>query len=174
MPAKYAPQVRSLTHGLVRGLLFYTLWLVLMPSLVWYDLLFGLAVTIAATVASLHLMPPELGGVRLIPLLITLPRFVWQSAQAGWDIAKRVFHPNISLTPGFVSYHTALRPGLARNTYTTLTSLLPGALSCEQTTTDIVYHVLDTQQPNLAALREEEDRLSGVLLQDPPSRQNAP
>ena len=156
-----------MTHALPRLLLFAMLWLVLMPSVLWYDLLFGLVTALAASFASLRLLPPAQGSVGLLPLLMLMPRFVWQSVMAGWDVAWRAFHPKMPLAPGFITYPTALVPGLARNTFTTLTSLLPGSLPCEHTKDGIVYHVLDTHQAHLEQLAREEQRLATVL---PPAR----
>ena len=47
-----------MTQVLTRFVLFALLWLVLMPSLVWYDLLIGLLAVLSATWVSLRLLPP--------------------------------------------------------------------------------------------------------------------
>jgi len=152
-----------MTHALTRFVLFALLWLVLMPSLAWYDLLIGLLAVLAATWVSLRLLPPTQGSIGLLALLMLMPRFVWQSVMAGWEVAWRAFHPKMPLAPGFITYPTALEPGLARNTFTTLTSLLPGSLPCEHTRDGIVYHVLDIHQAHLEQLAREEQRLADVL-----------
>jgi len=156
-----------MTHALTRFGLFALLWLVLMPSLLWYDLLIGLLAVLAATWVSLRLLPPTQGSIGLLALLMLMPRLVWQSVMAGWEVAWRAFHPKMPLAPGFITYPTALEPGLARNTFATLTSLLPGSLACEHTEEGIVYHVLDIHQAHLEQLASEESRLAGVL---PPAR----
>jgi len=150
-------------HTMTRWLLFALLWLVLMPSLLWYDLLVGLFVVLAATWVSLQLLPPVQGSIGLLALMMLMPRFVWQSVVAGWEVAWRAFHPKMPLAPGFITYPTALEPGLARNTFATLTSLLPGSLPCEHTQDGIVYHVLDIHQAHVEQLAKEEQRLAGVL-----------
>jgi len=154
---------------MVRGVLFLALWLILLPSLAWYDLLFGLASALAATWLSLRLLPPALGDIDLWALLKLSPHFVWQSFVAGWDVAWRAFHPKMPLAPGFITYPTALEPGLARNTFATLTSLLPGSLACESSQNRIEYHVLDLKQPNLEQLRVEEQRFAGVFPSTTPT-----
>jgi multicomponent Na+:H+ antiporter subunit E len=114
------------------------------------------------------LLPPALAQLRILPLLLYLPRFVWQSFVAGWDIAWRAFHPRMPLAPGFVIYPTPLEPGIRRNTFTTLTSLTPGTLPCDSSDGQIVYHVVDTQRDNRAQLQEEERYLTQVLARKTP------
>lgn len=53
-------------------------------------------------------------------------RFLLQSVVAGTDAAWRALHPRLPLRPGFVTYPVQLAPGATRNTFCTLSSLLPG------------------------------------------------
>ncbi len=150
----------------VRFALLMLLWLTLMPSLLWYDLLFGVLASCAATYLSLQLLPLGSIRVRWLPLVMLMPRFVWQSVRAGWDVAWRAFHPKMPLAPGFVSYSTELAQGVPRCSFSTLTSLMPGSLACEQEAKRIVYHVLDHQIDHEQQLAAEETLLHRVFVQD--------
>src|SRR5215470_19140649 len=85
-----------------RGGAFFVLWVVLIgtsPS----DLIAGVLVSGAATWTSLALLPPGLQRVRLIGVLPLIPRFLWKSVVAGWDVARRALDPRLPLRTGFVA-----------------------------------------------------------------------
>ena len=154
--------------ALVRALLFFALWLALMPSVKPVDLAVGLVATIAATWTSLFLLPPSAGTLRIGALLAYLPRFLWQSMRAGIDIARRALHPRMPLRAGFVSCPTRLPPGRARNEFKSFTSLLPGSVPCGEEPDAIVYHCLDTSQPVAEQTAAEERALAKVLVPGAP------
>lgn len=146
-----------------RAALFFALWLILLPSFKWYDLLMGLAFTLGAALSSMALLPATASRLRLWPLLLDLPRFVLQSVLAGWDIARRVFQPKMQLSPGLIEHSTQLDAGMARNTFATLTSLTPGTLPCGTQDAAILYHALDSRQDHASLLQQEERRLDKAL-----------
>jgi multicomponent Na+:H+ antiporter subunit E len=148
--------------ALVRWALFVVFWSALIgvsPA----ALAVGAVAAGIATRASLQLLPPGAQRVRLAALIALLPRFLWQSLLAGWQVARLAFSPRLRLNPGFVSFRSAYPPGHLRNTFATIASLMPGTLPCGESETEIVFHCLDVGQPVLAELAEEEAVLSGVL-----------
>jgi multicomponent Na+:H+ antiporter subunit E len=149
---------------LTRALCFLTLWLILMPSLKPADLICGLIATIVATHMSLRLLPPAMGRVRLVALAVFVPHFLAQSLLAGIDVARRALHPKLPLQPGFVVYRVGFPPGMARNQFAIITSLLPGSVPVDETEDGLVYHCLDVTRPITEQLADEERRLAGVLI----------
>jgi multicomponent Na+:H+ antiporter subunit E len=147
-----------------RGLLFFALWLALMPSAKPADLVVGLVAALAATWASLRLLPPAAGKFRVGALLVYLPHFLRLSVVAGLDVARRAFDPRMPLRAGFVSCPTNLPPGLARNEFTVITSLLPGSLPAGDEPHAIIYHCLDVSQPVAEQTAAEERALARVLV----------
>jgi multicomponent Na+:H+ antiporter subunit E len=143
---------------------FFALWLVLMPSAKPADLVVGLVATAAATWASLALLPAAAGQLRPGALLLYLPRFLWQSVRAGFDIARRALDPRLPLNPGFVTCPTRLPPGRARNEFASITSLMPGSVPADDGPGMIVYHCLDIAQPVASQMASEERALAGVLV----------
>ena len=53
---------------------------------------------------------------------------------------------------------------MARNTFATITSLLPGTVACGEVNGVLTYHCLDITQPVLEQLCEEERRLLSALV----------
>lgn len=152
------------TGALGRGSGFFLLWLVLMQSMKLGDLAVGLIATACATWASLRLLPPEAGQVRLLRLVLYLPHFAWQSFVAGLDVARRAFAPTPRLNAGFVDYRTGIPRGHARNNFATIVSLMPGTLPSGDGPDTIEFHCLDTTQPVAEEMGGEERRLAGALL----------
>ena len=149
--------------GTVRALLFLALWLVIDQSAKPANLMFGVVATAGATWASLWLLPPDTGRVRIGTLLLLLPRFLWNSLLAGVDVARRAFSPSLPLNPGFVDYPVDLPRGSARNAFELISSLLPGSVPTNETESVIEYHCLDVQQPVVEQLAVEE-RAHAVAL----------
>jgi multicomponent Na+:H+ antiporter subunit E len=93
-------------------------------------------------------------------------RFASQSIIAGLDVARRALDPRMPLRPGFVTYPVRFPPGPARNTFTTLTSLLPGTVPAGDEHGQLVYHCLDIDQPVVSQLAAEEAALTRAMRDD--------
>ncbi len=124
----------------------------------------GLLASAAAAWASLRLLPPASGRVRMGALLLLLPRFLWQSLVAGLDVARRAFAPRLDLQPGFVEYRTQLPPGSARSAFELIASLMPGSVPSDEREQIIEFHCLDMRQPVAEQLAAEERAYAKALL----------
>jgi multicomponent Na+:H+ antiporter subunit E len=149
---------------LIRSALLFGLWIVLMQSAKVGDVAVGALATVAATWASLRLLPPDTGRVRFTRLLVFVPRFLWQSLKAGIDVAHRAFAPSLPLQTGFVEYRTSFPRGQARNHFATITSMMPGTVPAGDGPDTIEFHCLDTRQPVVAQMAEEERLLAQALV----------
>ncbi len=156
----------ALRTALVRGILFLVFWVALIGFSL-SALAVGAVAAAGATWVSLHLLPPGPQRVRLGALAALLPRFLWQSLLAGWDVARRAFDPHLPLRPGFVAFRSAHAPGHLRNTFATISSLMPGTLPCGENGDEIIFHCLDVGQPVLEQLAAEEKVLARVLDEAP-------
>lgn len=152
----------ALRTALVRALLFLVFWVALI-GFSFPALAVGAVAAAGATWVSLHLLPPVPQRVRLGALVLLLPRFLWQSLLAGWDVARRAFDPRLPLRPGFVTFPSRHAPGHLRNTFATISSLMPGTLPCGENGDEIIFHCLDVGQPVLEQLAAEEKVLTCVL-----------
>jgi len=150
--------------GLARGAAFFLLWLVMMPSVKPGDLAIGALSAIAATWVSLRCIPPAAGCLNVVALAALLPHFLWETVCAGIDVARRALAPTLNLKPGFVRCPLGFPPGFARNTFATITSLIPGTVPSGEDDGVLVYHCLDTTQPVVEQLWQEERLLSRALV----------
>jgi multicomponent Na+:H+ antiporter subunit E len=162
-PPAPAPMSRRAT-ALWRGAGFLLLWMLLMQSGKPADVAVGLLTCVAATMASLRLLPPAAGRVQFARLLSLLPHLLWESAVAGVDVARRAFHPRVPLQPGFVACPLSLPPGFARNSFATITSLLPGSVASGEDDSGVVYHCIDDSAPVVEQLWKEERLLAKALI----------
>ena len=153
-----------MSAALARAVAFYLLWLVLMQSAKPGDLIIGLLAALAATRVSLHLLAPASGCLRFGSMIALFPHFLWVSIAAGIDIARRVFDPRMPLQSGFIRCPLGFPPGLARNTFSTFTSLMPGSVPVDESNEDLIYHCLDTSQPVVEQLWAEERLLAKALI----------
>jgi multicomponent Na+:H+ antiporter subunit E len=160
-----APSLSSPTRAAVtRGAGFLALWMILMQSVAFKDLAMGAFATACATWASVYLLPPAGGRLRFTVLLGFLPHFLWQSVVAGVDVARLAFSPRMPMQPGFVQCPLNFPPGLTRNTFAMITSLLPGSVPSGESDGILIYHALDTTQPVAEQLRDEERLLARGLV----------
>jgi multicomponent Na+:H+ antiporter subunit E len=142
---------------------FFIIWIILSNGGP-FDLLLGLAAALAATWVSLRLLPRGRSRVQPLALAEFALRFLRQSVAAGADVARRALDPALPLNPGFVRYPVGLPPGPARNTFTTMMSLLPGTVPIGPDQSGaLVVHCLDIRQPVAEQLAAEEAVLVRVL-----------
>jgi len=157
---------------MARGVGFFGFWLLLAgpgvldvaagtPSggpVAWAaELVLGLLASLAATWASLRLLPPAPGRVRFTTLARLAARFLGQSILAGVDVALRAFDPRLPLNPGYLAYPLRIRADTDRALFGAYTSLMPGTLPVGSDTNGaLVYHCLDLEKPIAAGLAGDE------------------
>ena len=144
----------------VRAAGFLALWLALAgadPA----DLPAVVVAVVAATWASLRLLPPSPrrlapGGAAWFAL-----HFLRQSVVGGMDVAWRAFDPRLPLRPGFVVYPVQLPSGPARYAFSALMSLVPGTTPAGlDESGGLVVHCLDIDQPVVEQLAAEETKFT--------------
>ncbi len=146
----------TLGSAISRAAGFFGFWLVLTGADSG-DLAAGLVAAVAATWASLRLIPAQQWNMRPIKLAEFVLHFLRQSIAAGTDVAWRALDPRLPLQPGFVVYHAQLPPGTKRDTFCAIMSLLPGTLPCGPAEGNgLIIHCLDVTQPVVEQLAAEE------------------
>lgn len=139
-----------------RAAAFFGFWLVL-TNADSSDLAAGVIAAVAATWASLRLMPAEPWTFRPVKLAGFVLHFLHQSISAGTRVALLALNPRLPLRQGFVVYRTHLPPGTGRNAFSAVMSLLPGTLPCGPAEGDgLTIHCLDVTQPVVEQLSAEE------------------
>jgi len=135
---------------------FFGFWLVLTGADAG-DRAAGLVAAVAATWASLRLMPAQQWSLRPIKLAGYVLHFLRQSIVAGIDVAWRALDPRLRLRPGFVVYQAQLPPGTTREAFCAIMSLMPGTLPCGPAESNgLTIHCLDVTQPVAEQLAVEE------------------
>lgn len=151
---------------MIRGLAFLGLWVVLF-GVHGADLAVGLVTAMAATWASLRLLPPASHRPHPAVLARLALRFLWQSVAAGVDVARRALDPRLPLRPGFVTVPMGLPPGPGRQAFRLLSSLQPGTLPLGPDENDrLTVHCLDIEQPVVRQMTEEQALLARALGRD--------
>lgn len=147
-----------------RAAAFLALWLILAGGADPADSPAGIVVVVAATWASLLLLPPGEAHVSPVALGSLLLRFLRQSIVAGVDVAWRALDPQLPLRPGLVIYAARLPPGPALDAFCALTSLAPGTLPAGTDENGaIIVHCLDVGQPVASHLAADETLLAHAL-----------
>lgn len=147
---------RTLANALSRGVVFFSLWLVLTSASA-ADLVPGLLAAVAASWVSLRLMPAQQGTLHAVSLVKFLLHFLRQSIVAGTEVALLALHPRLPLRPGYVIYQPRLPPGRRRSVFCAITSLMPGTLPCgSDDGNGLTIHCLDATQPVIQQLSAEE------------------
>ncbi len=132
------------------------------------DLVPGLVAALAAAGISLRVLAPGTAALRPIALIGLVVRLLQQSLIAGVDVARRALDPQLPIKPGLVHYSVGLPPGAARNTFTTLMSLLPGTVPIRAGRhKGLIVHCLDTDLPVCAQLAVEEAALVRAIGRTP-------
>jgi multicomponent Na+:H+ antiporter subunit E len=156
------------SRGLARAAIpravgFLGLWLLLSgvdPA----DLPAAAVAVVAATWASLRLLPPGSWHPRPAALAGLVLRFLRQSVVAGVDVSWRALDPRLPVRPGLVVYPVRLVPGPAQNTFRTLASLIPGSVPVGLVEGGgLLVHCLDVGQPVVSQLATEEALLTQAL-----------
>ena len=159
-PALFRPAV-------MRAIGFFVIWIVLSggdPT----DLAAGAVAALAATWASLLLLPQGTSRLRPTAAAWFALRFLSQSVAAGIDVALRALDPRLPLRVGIVPYPVGLPLGPARHTFTSLMSLLPGTVTIgSRSTGTLLIHCLDVEQPVAAQLAVEEAFFAQVIGEAP-------
>jgi multicomponent Na+:H+ antiporter subunit E len=155
-PAEPDGPGNTLRSAIFRAAGFFGLWLVLTGADL-ADLAAGAVAAVAATWASLRLMPAEQWNLRPIRIVQYLLHFLRQSIAAGTDVALRALDPRLPIRPGLVAYQAQLAPGTKRNAFLAIMSLLPGTLPCGPAEGDgQAIHCLDVTEPVVEQLSREE------------------
>lgn len=150
-----------------RALLLLAGWLALTGGAL-SDLPAGVAAALSTAWVSLNLRPPAPANVRPLRLVAFSLLFFRQSVAAGLDVAWHALRPRPSLRPGFVLYQPLLKPGMTREAFCAVTSLLPGTLPAGAAGHNaIAVHCLDTSKPVVDQLRSEELRFCRILARGP-------
>ena len=138
-------------------LLFLT-WLLL--SGIYTGLLLGLGVlsclVVVAVCRRMKIIDPEGHPNHLIPgLLRYMPWLLWAIVKANIDVARRIVHPRLPMSPCVIQVETSQKTHLGQVIYANSITLTPGTVAVETDEGTIDVHALTREAA--------EDVRSGVM-----------
>jgi len=152
---------------LVCIVLALALWLLLVWSVEWYDLLAGLFFALLVGLVLSDIYPDHPEAVfhprRIFWALVYIPYFFYYVIKANLDVAYRVLHPDMPIRPGIVRVRTELRSSLARTFLANSITLTPGTLSVDVDGQELYIHWIyvqgDTEQAHTEQIVRRFERL---------------
>lgn len=134
------------------------LWALLSSSQGWeFGVPLALLAAWAGWRANLHVEPLYL---RYLPAFIGF--FLIELCLGGWDVARRAWHPQLPIEPGWVCYEMETTEPRARLLLSALVGLFPGTLASHTEGHTLHLHALDHRQDwhgTVARLEKHLDRL---------------
>jgi len=121
----------------------------------------GLPAVILSTIVSITLFPPV--HITFIRLAAFIPLFLIYSIKGALDLAIRVFHPNLPISPDMVKYSLSLPPGLPRVVMANLVNLIPGTLTVQLDENELTIHIMDSQHDFKTELNILEEQVSKIF-----------
>lgn len=150
----------TLSSITVRVLLFLFIWWVLTDGDV-SSLWIGLPAVILSTIVSIKLLPPV--PIVFIRLLAFIPLFLAYSFKGALDVALRVFHPRLPISPDMVKYSLNLPHGLPRVFMVNLVNLIPGTLTVQLEENVLTIHIMDIRDDFKTELIALEKQVAGIF-----------
>lgn len=150
----------TLSSITVRLLLFLFIWWVLTDGDVssWW---IGLPAVILSTIVSIRLLPPV--SILYLRLVGFIPLFLVYSFKGAVDVALRVFHPRLPISPGMVEYRLNLPYGLPRVFMVNLVNLIPGTLTVQLEENVLAIHLMDIRDDFKAELIALEKQVASIF-----------
>lgn len=157
--------IRNLPLGafLTRGMAFALLWWVLVDGRTeaWG---LGAVGTVAATAASLRLLPSGQRHIEFVALVRFLAFFLWNSLHGGMQVAVMALRGRVGLYPAILEIFLNLPPGAPRFLLLNACTLMPGTLSVRLTDDGkLRVHVLDARLPVVAEVRALEAHIARLF-----------
>ena len=113
----------------------FIVWLLLTWTLNWQNLVAGGFVAIVVGLVFGNLFVDELIKVfqpqRWFWELVYIPIFTWEMAKANFDVAYRVLHPKLPITPGIVKVKTKLKTEMGKVFLANSITLTPGTFTVD-------------------------------------------
>lgn len=148
---------------MIKKILYFFLlilfWIALTWSLAIPDLIAGTVVAIIALFLFSDLFPEKINYLlspkRFIWGVLYIPVFIWQVIKSNFDVAYRVFHPDMPIRPGIVRVKTLLKTDIAKTFLANSITLTPGTLTVDCIDDTLYIHWINI----ISEDQEEETRL---------------
>ena len=157
------PQVQTASRGILQRLVLALLgWWIISEGAI-SALPAGLPAAAAAVALSLVLAPRICYPIRPLGLLRFVGFFLWHSAIAGADVARRILHPRLPIDPQLVRIPLNLTDGAPRWLLGITLGLLPGTLVVAFERDTLALHCLSRDSDPKRDVRRIERRVAAVF-----------
>ena len=113
----------------------FIVWLLLTWTLNWQNLVAGgfVAIVVGLLFGNLFVDEPikVFQPQRWFWALVYIPIFTWEMAKANFDVAYRVLHPKLPITPGIVKVKTKLKTEMGKVFLANSITLTPGTFTVD-------------------------------------------
>ena len=139
----------SIARYLAAFLVSFGVWLALVGTVNWQELLVGAVV--AAIAAGFGWRYFSLVGLRhlslkkLAYLIAYIPVFFWEMIKANIDVAYRVIHPHMPISPGVVLIKTDLTSDSGKLALANSITLTPGTLTMDVRGDNLLIHWINVR-----------------------------
>jgi multicomponent Na+:H+ antiporter subunit E len=127
----------------------YGVWLALVGTLNWQELLMG--GVLSAIVAAFgwryfsQVGFSHLSLKKLLYLIAYIPVFFWAMIKANFDVAYRVIHPRMPISPGIVVIKTDLKSDSGKLALANSITLTPGTLTMDVEGDSMLIHWINVK-----------------------------
>lgn len=146
-------------------------WTLTGGALGWDAFAVGVPVVLAAASASAVLMPRV--GWSWRGAIAFAAYFVRESLLGGLDVGRRALDPRMPLDPGVVRRPLRMQSDVARVMVANTLGLVPGSLTLEVDTDELVVHALDVGRDTVASVASIQRRVGAVLRVPAPARDDS-
>ncbi len=138
----------TVSRGFLTFLALFGVWLALVGTLNWEELLIGGVLSAVAAALGYRYMIPV--GVnfslrKLAYLIAYIPVFFWEMIKANFDVAYRVLHPRMPIRPGIVLIKTGLSSDSGKLALANSITLTPGTLTMDVRGDSLLIHWINVK-----------------------------
>ena len=123
----------------------------------------GVPALLGAVALSYALLPHSEYTVRPLGLLLFVGYFLLRSLMAGFDVARRIIHPSLRISPVIVRVPLTLADGGPRWLLLDTMSLLPGTMNVETEGDTLILHCLSKDIEVVQEVRETERHIAWMF-----------
>ncbi len=157
--------MKSLSRWLYTAIIFFIIWIALVGTIRWDELVTGAAVSIILAIFTAHIFTTE-GLSNLSPkkvicgIIYFFPYLIWQMIKANLDVAYRVIHPKRPINPGIVKVKTKMHSDLAKTIVANSITLTPGTFTLDVRGDEMYIHWIDVKTQDV---EEASEMIPGVF-----------
>jgi multicomponent Na+:H+ antiporter subunit E len=148
------PTAGNATRATLRGVIWLfgitlVLWLALTQDVSAPEIIAGCVVALVASILGARIYStlglPPLSLKRIVYSIAYIGVLFWEIIRANIDVAGRVLHPKLPISPGIVIIRTTLKSNIARLILANSITLTPGTFTLDVAGDKLLIHWIDVR-----------------------------